>query len=573
MNTMPFKPSRTAPSFVPLVPPQTLADVKAAVMANENIIRPHRKKYLSALSRTSRVLRRPLAEVPVAAPQLRELLSKVHHMPVGISRKSLSNIKSDLSATLLACGAIPLLMIAGEPDGAWLHFLSCATADHQRWGLARFAKYCTARGTAPKDVRPDIVDAFYADLNATQLVGDPEKIRIDTIRNFNRIIRDNVLKLRQLTVPRKDVYVTAALDAYPASLKTEIASYLETLGDPDSMNPKHPDEPMAKVSLRNIEAHLRQFLDAAVAAGYPAGQFKTLADLFEKEIQKAALNVIAERIGKKRSASAANIMATIVAIGKHHLELDEERLEPFRSAKSYYFKGIDNYRPKMSEKNMRRLGQFDDPEAVRALVTLPDHLMREAADMTLGVHAARIAMLATAITLLLACPLRIKNLTQLDLEGHVKLKQSGKQTLYLIHIPAGEVKNHAPIDADFDGFSSRVFARYRDKYRPHLHDAPTTAVFPRRDGQFRDPKHVGEDMSKLIWSRTGLEMHPHLFRHLAAKLHLEAHPGDYETVRRLLGHKKMDTTVGFYAPLSTKAAFASYAKVLDGYGRGTDVRW
>jgi len=118
MNTMPFKPSRTAPSFVPLVPPQTLADVKAAVMANENIIRPHRKKYLSALSRTSRVLRRPLAEVPVAAPQLRELLSKVHHMPVGISRKSLSNIKSDLSATLLACGAIPLLMIAGEPDGA-----------------------------------------------------------------------------------------------------------------------------------------------------------------------------------------------------------------------------------------------------------------------------------------------------------------------------------------------------------------------------------------------------------------------------------------------------------------------
>ena len=74
-------------------------------------------------------------------------------------------------------------------------------------------------------------------------------------------------------------------------------------------------------------------------------------------------------------------------------------------------------------------------------------------------------------------------------------------------------------------------------------------------------------------SRTGLEVHPHLFRHLAAKLHLEAHPGDYETVRRLLGHKKMDTTVGFYAPISTKAAYASYAKVLNGYGRGTDVRW
>src|SRR6056297_2540145 len=98
MNTMPFKPSRTAPSFVPLVPPQTLADVKAAVIANENIIRPHRKKYLSALSRTSRVLQRPLAEIPAKAPELRQLFSKVHHRPARISRKSLSNIKSDLSA-------------------------------------------------------------------------------------------------------------------------------------------------------------------------------------------------------------------------------------------------------------------------------------------------------------------------------------------------------------------------------------------------------------------------------------------------------------------------------------------
>ena len=46
---------------------------------------------------------------------------------------------------------------------------------------------------------------------------------------------------------------------------------------------------------------------------------------------------------------------------------------------------------------------------------------------------------------------------------------------------------------------------------------------------------------------------------------LEAHPGAYEDVRRLLGHKSMQTTINFYAGLEATAAINRYNDVLAGF--------
>ena len=62
-------------------------------------------------------------------------------------------------------------------------------------------------------------------------------------------------------------------------------------------------------------------------------------------------------------------------------------------------------------------------------------------------------------------------------------------------------------------------------------------------------------------------MNAHLFRHLAAFLYLKVHQGEYETVRLLLGHKSIQTTIGFYCGLEQPAAFERYDQVLDAYRR------
>jgi integrase len=50
---------------------------------------------------------------------------------------------------------------------------------------------------------------------------------------------------------------------------------------------------------------------------------------------------------------------------------------------------------------------------------------------------------------------------------------------------------------------------------------------------------------------TGLRITVHQFRHAAAAIYLKDHPGNYETVRQLLGHRDIQTTIRFYCGLET----------------------
>jgi len=55
-----------------------------------------------------------------------------------------------------------------------------------------------------------------------------------------------------------------------------------------------------------------------------------------------------------------------------------------------------------------------------------------------------------------------------------------------------------------------------------------------------------------------LTVNPHLYRHLAAFFYLQENPGEYETVKRLLAHKSVDTTMTFYAEFEALAARKLY---------------
>ena len=64
---------------------------------------------------------------------------------------------------------------------------------------------------------------------------------------------------------------------------------------------------------------------------------------------------------------------------------------------------------------------------------------------------------------------------------------------------------------------------------------------------------VGQ-ITERVEKATGLCLTAHQFRHAAAAVWLKAHPGDYETVRRMLGHRNIQTTINFYCGLETLQA-------------------
>jgi integrase len=62
-----------------------------------------------------------------------------------------------------------------------------------------------------------------------------------------------------------------------------------------------------------------------------------------------------------------------------------------------------------------------------------------------------------------------------------------------------------------------------------------------------------------------LEITPHQFRHAAAAIFLKHRPGEYETVRRLLGHRNIRTTVNFYCGLETIHATEAFGRIIQDY--------
>ncbi len=77
-----------------------------------------------------------------------------------------------------------------------------------------------------------------------------------------------------------------------------------------------------------------------------------------------------------------------------------------------------------------------------------------------------------------------------------------------------------------------------------------------------DPSRLSSRISERIRKETGLEVHPHLFRHLCAQLWLRAHPGHYESLRRLLGHSQLSSTLDVYAGLEAGTATRAYAELI-----------
>ena len=72
----------------------------------------------------------------------------------------------------------------------------------------------------------------------------------------------------------------------------------------------------------------------------------------------------------------------------------------------------------------------------------------------------------------------------------------------------------------------------------------------------------GIQITDRIQKVTGLRITLHQYRHAAAAVYLKHHPGNYEMVRRFLGHRNIRTTVKFYCGLETIQATRMLSDVI-----------
>ena len=143
-------------------------------------------------------------------------------------------------------------------------------------------------------------------------------------------------------------------------------------------------------------------------------------------------------------------------------------------------------------------------------------------------------------------PRRIGNSVQLRLDRHLSpiAIREGQATIAL---PPEEMRKGKALDYLLDRDSCELMQTYLSRFRGRLAEPGNPFLFPSYMGGHKNVVTLRDQVTKLMRDELGAVWHPHSFRHLAAGLYLEENPGEYETVRRLLGHARLETTVRYYA--------------------------
>jgi integrase len=79
-------------------------------------------------------------------------------------------------------------------------------------------------------------------------------------------------------------------------------------------------------------------------------------------------------------------------------------------------------------------------------------------------------------------------------------------------------------------------------------------LFPSRETYGRTAHELAIGLCNLIGRELGVELNMHLLRHFAGWLYLRRNPGQYEVLRQVLGHKKIEVTIACYTGLEADAS-------------------
>ena len=113
---------------------------------------------------------------------------------------------------------------------------------------------------------------------------------------------------------------------------------------------------------------------------------------------------------------------------------------------------------------------------------------------------------------------------------------------------------------------SEMLERYLSVFRPRLCRVDNPWLFPGEGIAHKTKGTLSGQIIERVIKALGIRVTPHQFRHLAAAFILERDPANYEFVRRVLGHKNLETTIRFYVGLETVDAVRKYsAMALEGH--------
>jgi integrase len=530
---------------------------------------PRRRGELASGIRTvCRVLGYAPHELPADAGLLGRRIRKAVPAAAGVSLARWANARSLLTAAMALTG---LRIMPGRrlyPLGAAWAALALALPDtYQRAMLSRLLRWCSALGIEPAAVTPATFEAFRRAVLDDSLLEHPWATWRQTVLAWNRAVND-VPGWPQvpLVLARKRATYARPLCAFPASFQADVRRWLDRLAGKGGLD-EGPLRPVRATTLAKWTFSIRQMASALVERGRGPDSLTGLADLVTPEAAEAILSFFYERAGRKACAQTRDIAAALKALARHHAGASEPVLASLRRMAGTVTPKAEG----MTAKNRATLRQFGDEARQRQLVNLPATIFaRLPATGPVPMRLAVRLQSALAVALLLAAPMRLRNLCRLEPGRHLQHLGHGRQRRSFVIIPGDEVKNGEAIELPLPDHLVELLERYRSRVQPVLAPGGSPFLFPGQHGPKAEVS-LGTQVPRFLQRELGIRLSVHQFRHLVGYLYLQHHPNGHEVVRRMLGHRDIRTTIRFYAGMETTAAAKAYEAILDGLrdpGRG-----
>jgi integrase len=545
----------------PVAEPITLATVLAALERLGTLSATRLRDLRSAVKRVSILLGNDPGGVDLDLSAISARLATISPIAAGMTAKRFANIRSDFLAAVKASGLMPVRVETKKTlSPAWVALFARLSGRRAHIGLSRLARHASGEGIEPRDINDAAIDGFIAAVREGSLHQNPRALHRQVTLIWNEAARDPKLGLQQVTVasfrgPPKRI----EWSLLPASFGQDVDDYVCWTGRSDPFAADARPRALAPRTRRLRRDQIHAAVSALVETGISPATIRSLADLVTLLNIKAILRRRLEVAGGRENAFNDNLGTMLILIARDWVKVDDPILAELKRLVGKLPVPIVG----LTDKNKRFLRQFDDPKALLRLVELPERLWAEVKrDNRPSFRTLAKAQAALAIAVLTYMPVRPQNLSNLTFDTHLFVR-AGASAISTLELSSGEVKNKSEIAFDIPPHIAKMLIEYRERIAPKIIGHRPTRLFVNADGTPKSGTTVAWLISTYSKRRAGIVLTPHQFRHLSAKILLDAQPGGFESVRQLLGHKRSETTVNAYAGIDSRRAGRHHQRLIE----------
>jgi integrase len=545
------RPNHSSPRGTTATEPLTLAAVLAALETGDVLPSTRLRDLRSAVKRVAFLLGEAPAGLQVDLAAISARLAAVNPAAAGMTAKRFANIRSDFLAAIKASGIMPKTSVKISLSDAWTKLFEGLSSRRAHIGLSRLARYASAQGIEPQDINDQAIDRFIAAVRENSLHRKPNALHRQVTQIWNEAARRSKFGLKQVTIPSfRDLPKRIDWALLTSAFRNDVSNYLSWCSASDPFAADARSRAMAPRTLRLRRDQIHAAVTALVGSGTKASEVLSLADLVSATSVRSILRWRLEEVGGEENVFNRDLGRALVQIAHEWVKIDAPVLAELKRLAGK----MPVPAPGLTDKNKRFLRQFDDPNALQRLYDLPKKLWAEVRRHgTPNFRTLAKAQTALAVAILCYMPLRLQNLTALAFDTHLFVRE-GARAISTLALPAAEVKNRTELAYDIPTDVARILIEYRDRFAPKILGHRPTRLFVNVDGAPKSQATVAWLIATCLKKRIGIVLTPHQFRHLSAKVMLDAEPGGYETVKQLLGHKSLRTTVGAYAGIDSRRA-------------------